>query len=189
MANLRKKMKSTIEKLLCDLDEEKNEAELRDIISILECCTSSKKYEYTTCYPEDKRRVFELLEHHGHTADLKRVGRRLVLTLDSGAYLWCQRNLKMLEAGWLYLIYSEPVGCYKIGRTENTLRRRLSDYRKAEKWVVVHQAFCKKHLRAQEVKLRIFCLAKYEIAKGDEYFLVEKDEVCIIIRYIDNLCL
>ena len=147
-------------------------------------CPADTKFCYKDLYPyvikpvpEEKRRIFELLNFYNFSPTLELVKNRLQLRMNKHEFFWCKRHLKVLSAGWLYLLYSEVLKMFKVGMTESTMKRRLTNYKKGEKWTELHSGFCVKLLQTKEQQLKDFCISKFTIAKGDEYLLLKENEV------------
>ena len=181
--------------------EIKNEtppAELEEVLALLKMINSppDKVFHYKDLYPmiarpvpEEKRRILELLTFYNYEPTLEKVKNKLVLSMSPKAYFFCQRHLKVLEAGWLYLLYSDVLKYFKVGLTESTMKRRLTNYSKSEGWNEVFSKFCCRNLRHQESELKRFCAEKFKVAKGDEYFYLEKNDVENVKLFIDFVCL
>ena len=138
------------------------------------------KYSYIDLYPyvakevpEEKRRIHELLCEYGYNPELKIIKNKLILELNKCEFIWCKKHLKILSAGWLYLLYSEVLKVWKIGMTESTMVRRMSNYRKDERWKVLHIGFCKTQLQLKEHQLKAYCESRYLRVKGDEHYNLE----------------
>ena len=181
-----------------ECNNEPEPAELEEVLAMLKMINSPPNtvYHYSDLYPmiahpvpEEKRRIVELLTFYNYEPKLEKVKNKLVLSMSPKAFFFCQRHLKVLEAGWLYLLYSDVYKYYKVGLTESTMKRRLTNYSKSENWKEVSSKFCCRNLRHQESELKRFCAEKFRIAKGDEYFYLEKDDVETVKLFIDFVCL
>jgi len=172
--------------------------ELAEVKTILECilCSPDVTFSYSDLYPEiknpvpeEKRRIYELLRFYDFEPKLEKQNRRLILMLSKREFFWCKRHLKVLSAGWLYLLYSSVLKEWKVGMTESTMKRRLTNYRKVEQWRELKSCFCSKYLRKREGELKRFCNLRYQSSRGDEFFIFKNGEVEIVKEIMDFLCL
>ena len=188
-----------IYKLLAQVKD--NEPLLEDIKETLKIIVSpdDTTFSYKDLFPyveqpvpEEKRRIFELLKFYDYKPSLTKVNRKLVLKLNKRQFLWCRSKLKILSAGWMYLLYSKVLECWKVGMTESTMVRRLTNYKKDEKWTELHSKFCRSSLQLKEIQLKNYCNSKYEgtsDSSSNEHFnLHGDDDVNDIKLFIDFLC-
>ena len=138
--------------------------------------------------PEEKRRIFELLSFYDYKPSLTKSKGRLELKMNKREFLWCRKHLKILSAGWLYLLYSEVLKIWKVGMTESTMCRRMTNYKKDEKWKELHSRFCGRNLQLKEDQLKKYCGSKFPTVKGDEHFSLSEEDVTDVSKFIDFLC-
>ena len=138
--------------------------------------------------PEEKRRIFELLNFYDYKPSLTKLKGRLVLKLNKREFLWCRKHLKILSAGWLYLLYSVTLGIWKVGMTESTMVRRLTNYKKDEDWKEIHSRFCRKQLQLKETQLKNYCNSNFDVVRGDEHFNLSHENIQDVKQFIDFLC-
>ena len=181
--------------LLSKIDD--SEPLLEDIKETLKIIVSpdSTTFSYKDLFPyvekpipEEKRRIFELLNFYDYKPSLTKLKGKLELKLSKREFLWCRKHLKILSAGWLYLLYSETLEIWKVGMTESTMVRRLTNYKKDENWKELHSKFCRKELQLKETQLKNYCNSKFDIVKGDEHFNLSAENVQDVKEFIDFLC-
>jgi len=168
--------------------------DIKETLKII-ICPDDTTYSYKDLFqfdekpvPEEKRRIFELLTFYDYKPSLTKLKGKLELKLNKREFLWCRKQLKILSAGWLYLLYSVTLGIWKIGMTESTMVRRLTNYKKDENWKEIHSKFCRKQLQIKETQLKNYCNSKFVVVKGDEHFNLSDDNIQDVIQFIDFLC-
>ena len=169
--------------------------DIKETLKII-VCPADSTFSYKDLYPyvikpvpEEKRRIFELLNFYNFAPKLGIVKGRLELKMNKHDFFWCKRHLKVLSAGWLYLLYSEVLKMFKVGMTESTMKRRLTNYKKKEKWKELHSGFCGKLLQTKELQLKNYCASNFTIAKGDEFLELKPTQVKDVKTFIEFLCL
>ena len=103
------------------------------------------------------------------------------------AYRWVKRNLQVINVGWIYVLYSQTLKMWKLGRTELTMKRRMANYE--DHWKVSKKIFCKDKLRQTERDLLKWARTEkqFKVAKKKEYFYLRKEEVTETVEYIEFL--
>jgi len=182
--------------------EQKNIPESDYIEQLQECedilkdvLNAKKEYDYSDLEKDvpkshrlhDMRRIHEVCQSFDYESEIRKVKYSYMLFMPPKTFRWVRRNLQVINVGWIYVLYSAKTKMWKLGRTELTMKPRMSNY--ARHYKVKYKIFCKHKLRQTERSLLKWATKekKYKIAMKKEYFYLKTSDVPDVIEHIKFL--